>query len=135
MDTNSWAWLLAAGLVVGLAGGAWLAARMSRTRHHRALRRATRGMEHKLGELSEQLRAVPARSQTDIEQLRQTHQREMKALNAEPDAAVARAEQRLLAAYEELDRMRHQLMGAHAPTEPAALGDGFAPTQPFPRQM
>ena len=135
MDTNVWMSLLGLGLLVGVCAGGWAAMRLLRMGHQRDLQRVTKGLDQRMSDLAEQLRTANARSQTELEQLRQAHARQIQAVAAEPQAAVARAEQRLLAAYEELDRMRHQLVGAHAPTEPAPLGDGFAPTQPMPRGL
>ena len=96
----------------------------------RAAARDPGALQKQNAALADQLRAAPARAQAELEQLRQAQKRQLLAAQAEPQAAATRAEQRLVAAYEELDRLRRQLAGA-AHTEPSELGDGFAPTQPM----
>ena len=130
MDANTGWWLVGSAGVVGAVVGGWVVQRIARFRHSRALLRATDALQKQNAALADQLRAVPARAQAELEQLRQAHKRQLLAAQAEPQAAATRAEQRLVAAYEELDRLRRQLAGA-AHTEPSELGDGFAPTQPM----
>ena len=130
MNTNGWWWLVAAACVAGGVAGAWAMLRLARFRHGRAMVRATEGLQKQIAALTDQLRAAQARSQSELEQLRQSHKRQLLAVQAEPQAATTRAEQRLVAAYEELDRLRRQVAGS-AHTEPADLGDGFAATRPM----
>ncbi len=131
MDVNTgWWWPVGSAAIVGAAMGAWVMQRIARFRHGRALLRATDALQTQNASLTDQLRAAPARAQAELEQLRQAHKRRLQAAQAEPLAACARAEQRLMAAYEELDRLRRQVAGAPN-TEPSDLGDGFAPTRPM----
>ena len=130
MDTNAGWWLIGTAGVVGAVVGGWVVQRIARFRHGRALLRATEALQKQNAALADQLRAAQARAQGELEHLRQAHKRQLLAAQAEPQAATARAEQRLVAAYEELDRMRRQLAGT-ANTERSELGDGFAATRPM----
>ena len=130
MDANTVWWLVGSAGVVGGVLGGWVVHRIARFRNNRALLRATDTLQKQNAALTDQLRAAPARAQAELEQLRQAHKRQLQAAQAEPQAATARAEQRLVAAYEELDRLRRQVAGAPN-TEPSGLGDGFAPTRPM----
>ena len=132
MITESW-WLLALGLVLGAGVGGWLLLRASEARNERRMQAAMEGLRQKNVALSDQLRAAQARTEAELKKLRESHKRQIQTLDAEPKAALVRAEERLLAAYDELDRMRADHNRAGAPTEPAELGDGFAPTRPFAR--
>ena len=135
MTTNEWGLLLGLGLLFGATAGAWVALRVARLRHKRKLQRATDGLRQQSAALADQLRGAQARADSELAQLRQSHKRQMAAFDAEPQAAVARAEQRLNAAYAEIDRLRRQLGGADVPTEPAELAHGFAATRPMPRNL
>jgi len=130
MDANTGWWLIGSAAVVGAVLGGWVMLRIARFRHGRALLRATDALQKQNAALADQLRAAPARAQAELEQLRQVHKRQLQAAQAEPQAATARAEERLMAAYEELDRLRRQIAGAPN-TEPSDLGDGFAATRPM----
>ncbi len=130
MDANAGWWLVGAAASVGAVAGGWVMLRIARFRHGRALLRATDALHKQNAALTDQLRAAPARAQAELEQLRQAHKRQLQAAQAEPQAATARAEQRLVAAYEELDRLRRQVAGVGS-TVPSDLGDGFAPTRPM----
>jgi|GEM_PF-1582195 len=130
MDANAWWWLVGSAGLVGAALGGWAVQRIARFRNSRALLRATDVLQKQNAALADQLRVAAARARAEVEQLRQAHKRQLQAAQAEPQAATARAEQRLVAAYEELDRLRRQVAGAPN-TEPSGLGDGFAPTRPM----
>ncbi len=130
MDANTGWWLIGSAAVAGAVLGGWVMLRIVRFRQGRAVLRATDALQKQNAALSEQLRTATARARAELEQLRQAHKRQIQAAQAEPQAATARAEQRLMAAYEELDRLRRQVAGA-ANTEPSELGDGFAATRPM----
>lgn len=133
MTNNGWWWLLALGLAVGAAVSGWLTLRLSKARNEQALKRATDTLQQQNAKLLDQLRSAQSRTAAELEQLRQSHKRQMTSVDAEPRAAAARAEQSLKAAYAELDRLRGQILGAAEPTEPVVMADGFAATQPMPR--
>ena len=78
--------------------------------------------------MAEQLRTAQSRAQADLEQSRNVFKRQLAAAAAEPRAALERTEERLKAAYAELDRLRR--MGA-PDTGSAELTDGFAATRPM----
>jgi molecular chaperone GrpE (heat shock protein) len=130
MDASTAWWLVGLAAVLGAVIVGWVVQRIARFRHGRAVLRATDALQKQNAALADQLRAAAARAHADLEQLRQAHKRQLQTAQAEPQAATARAEQRLVAAYEELDRLRRQVAGA-ANTEPSDLGDGFAATRPM----
>ena len=130
MDANAGWWLVGMAGVVGAVVGGWVMQRIARFRNGRALLRATDALQKQNAALADQLRAAPVRALAELEQLRQLHKRQLQGAQAEPQAATLRAEQRLMVAYEELDRLRRQLAGA-GNTERSELSDGFAPTRPM----
>jgi hypothetical protein len=73
------------------------------------------------------------RAQTELEQARNSFKRQLAVVADEPRAAAARAEERLRAAYDELDRLRRS--GAPPDTATAELSDGFAATRPMREGM
>ena len=84
--------------------------------------------------LAEQLRTAEVRSQADLEQSRNSFKRQLAVMAAEPRAALERAEDRLKAAYAELDRMRGN-HSAGPDTGSSELSDGFAATRPMREGM
>ena len=130
MATNTWWILVAVGLMVGLVGGACATLRFARARFDAQLKRVTEDLHQRHAAMAEQLRTAQVRSQTELEQSRNSFKRQLAVMAAEPRAALERAEDRLKAAYAELDRLRGK-------TEPARpeLSDGFAATQPMHKGM
>jgi hypothetical protein len=128
MSTNGWWVLIGVALAVGAVAGAWAMLRFARMRFDRQLRHATEELQQRHAAVAEQLRTVQARAQADLEQSRSAFKRQLAVMAAEPRAALERTEERLKAAYAELDRLR----GASAPdTGSAELTDGFAATRPM----
>jgi ElaB/YqjD/DUF883 family membrane-anchored ribosome-binding protein len=129
MSTNAWWVLIAAVLVIGVIGGAWAALRFARSRFESRLKRLTEELHQRHAATAEQLRTAQVRAQTELEQSRNTFKRQLAAVAAEPRAALERTEDRLKAAYAELDRLRGK--GTAADTGSAELTDGFAATRPM----
>jgi uncharacterized membrane protein YccC len=129
MTNSGWWWGMtlggATGIVVGLLLG-WL---LARRRHAAQLRRASDEMEKKLAFGADQVRAVQARSQADLDQARAGFKRQLAAASEAPVAAMKQAEERLRAAYDEIDRMRRAALAAD--TGSSELSDGFAATRPM----
>jgi hypothetical protein len=128
MSTNGW-WLLAGvALVLGVVAGAWAALRFARMRFDKQVRRATDEMQQRNAALADQLRTAQARAHAEIEQSRYSFKRQLAVMAAEPRAALERTEERLKAAYAELDRLRGK---GEPDTGSAELTDGFAATRPM----
>jgi len=128
MSTNGWWVLIGVALVAGVVAGAWAMLRFARMRFDAQLRQATDEQHQRHAAVAEQLRTVQARAQADLEQSRNSFKRQLAVMAAEPRAALERTEERLKAAYAELDRLR----GKGAPdTGAAELTDGFAATRPM----
>lgn len=128
--TNSGWWLGVAlgggiGTVVGLLLG-WL---LARRRHAEQLQVATDEMAKKLAFGADQVRAVQARSQADLDHARAGFKRQLAAASEAPVVAMKLAEERLRAAYDEIDSMRRAALAAN--TGSSELSDGFAATRPM----
>jgi ElaB/YqjD/DUF883 family membrane-anchored ribosome-binding protein len=92
------------------------------------LRHATEELHQRNAAMAAQLRTAQTRAHADLEQSRNSFKRQLAVMAAEPRAALERTEERLKAAYAELDRLR----GKGAPdTGSAELTDGFAATRPM----
>ena len=128
MSTNGWWVVIGIALVAGVVAGAWAMLRFARMRFDAQLRHATDELHQRHAAVAEQLRTVQARAQADLEQSRNSFKRQLAVVAAEPRAELERTEERLKAAYAELDRLR----GKGAPdTGSAELTDGFAATRPM----
>ena len=123
-------WMMVLTLVVGVLLGGFAAFRLMRRGFDASLRRATQGVQQQHAQLIDQLRAAQTRAQSELEQSRSHFKRQLASAGAEPRAAAARAEERLKAAYEELDRLRARIEGPVTAPNPD-LGDGFAATRPM----
>ena len=128
MSTNAWWGLVAAALLIGLIGGAWATLRFTRSRFESRLRRVTEELHQRHAATAEQLRTAQVRAQTELDQSRNSLKRQLAVVAAEPRAALERAEDRLKAAYAELDRLRGK---GPVDSGPAELTDGFAATRPM----
>lgn len=129
MTMNMW-WVWVAGaLAAGAIGGGWLALRIAMERQRKAMHRRAEEMHQKYVGTIEQLRASQVRAQSELEQARASFKRQLAVVAEEPMAAVARAEERLRAVYDELDRLRRG--PAAADSSHAELSDGFAATRPM----
>jgi molecular chaperone GrpE (heat shock protein) len=129
MTTEIWWVLVVVALLLGAAAGSWFTFRFARRRFASRLRRATEELQQRHAASAEKLRAAQLRAQTELEQTRNSFKRQLAVVAAEPRAAAARAEERLRAVYDELDRLRR---GGGAPdTGSADLAEGFAATRPM----
>jgi len=118
---------LAAALLVGAGAGFWAATALAHRRLKVQVRRAADALKQQHSAVVDGLRGAQTRAQTELEKTRAGFKRQLDSAAAEPRAAAARAEERLLAAYAELDRLRR----GGGPTSPAELSDGFAATRPM----
>ena len=100
----------------------------ARMRFDKQVRRATDELQQRNAAMAEQLRTAQVRAQAELEQTRNSFKRQLAVMAAEPRVALERTEERLKAAYAELDRLR----GKGGPdTGAAELSDGFAATRPM----
>ncbi|MEO8808410.1 MAG: hypothetical protein ABI433_20185 [Burkholderiaceae bacterium] len=127
MTTQTWWMALAAAALVAAVAGFWAATALAQRRLKAQVRRAAETLRQQHSAVVDGLRGAQSRSQAELEQTRAGFKRQLDAAAAEPRAAAARAEERLLAAYAELDRLRR----GGGPTSPAELSDGFAATRPM----
>jgi outer membrane protein TolC len=130
MSTTAWWILVGAGLLLGVAGGGWMALQIAGKRFDARLKRASEEIHQRHVAMGEQLRAANVRAQVELEQSRSAFKRQLAAMAAEPRAALERSEDRLKAAYAELDRLR----GKSEPERPE-LSQGFAATEPMQKGM
>ena len=129
MEVNMvWVWVAAA-LVAGVVGGGWLMLRVALRRQGGTLRRRADERHQKYAATIDQMRAGQVRAQTELEQVRTSFKRQLAVAAEEPMAAVARAEERLRAVYDELDRLRRGKAARDSMS--AELTDGFAATRPM----
>lgn len=129
MTANEW-WMVVGGAVVfGAGAGGVLAARIQHSRVAAQMRRLTAEMEQRHAVTAEQLRTAQAAARREFEQERAAFKRQLAQAVEAPRAAAARAEERLRAAYDELDRARVATRGPALST--ADLADGFAETRPM----
>ena len=128
MSTNAWWVLIGMALLLGGCTGGWAMLRYARMRFNAQLRRATEDLHQRNAAMTEQLRTSQVRIQAELDQSRNSFKRQLAVMAAEPRAALERTEERLKAAYAELDRLRSK---ATSDTGPAELVDGFATTRPM----
>jgi hypothetical protein len=132
MSTNVWWVLIGVAVALGGVAGGWAMLRYARMRFDAQLRRTTEDLHQRNAAMTEQLRTSQARIQAELEQSRSSFKRQLAVMAAEPRAALERTEERLKAAYAELDRLRGKAAGE---TGPAELTDGFAATRPMREGM
>ena len=132
MDMTGWATTVAVGVGGALLGAslAWrvLAARAT-TRHARLVTAA----REQLVSSTQNLRAVNARIQADLEKEKTASRQREMALTAEQRASVTRLEGQLRFAYAEIDRLNAAGRGGTLPGDGVTDGQGFALTRPFER--
>jgi hypothetical protein len=122
-----WLVALVAAVLVGAGAGFWAATDLAKRRLKAQVKRAADALRQQHSAVVDGLRGAQVRAQSELEQARAGFKRQLDAASAEPRAAAARSEERLLAAYAELDRLRR----GGAATGPAELSDGFAATRPM----
>jgi hypothetical protein len=132
MDLTGVATTVAVGVSGALlgAGVAWriLAVRAS-ARHARLVNAA----REQLSASTQNLRAVNARLQADLEKEKTASRQREMALGAEQRASVTRLEGQLRFAYAEIDRLNAAARGGALPGDGVTDGQGFALTRPFER--
>ena len=133
MTASEWWVMVGVALVLGAGVGGWAAARVQRKRLAARVRRVTVEMEQKHAVTAEQLRSAQANAKREFEQERGSFKRQLAQAVEAPRAAVARAEERLRAAYDELDRLRGSAQGTDLSS--ADIADGFAATRPMRQGM
>lgn len=133
--SNGWWWSLGTAAALGGVAGGWFMVRIKQFQHGRDSQRAIDSLQKQNATLAEQLSSAQTSAQIELEHLRQSHKRQRAPAQSGPDAAGAQAEQRLLAAYDELDRLRRQIASDGPQTVSSELNDGFALTQPMYDRM
>ncbi len=108
---------------------AWLTPRVVNARHAALKRGSTNQRQWKFASTTGQLRTAQVRTHTELEQARNGFERQPAAVAEQARAAAARAEERLRAACEELDRMRRGSTLKRTPGSETT--DGFAVTRPM----
>lgn len=116
--------LLGAAFALGAVLGGLFTMRVTQARFEVKLRDAGAELTKRHAAATNELRAAHVRAQGEVEQMRASCNRQLVAAREGPRAAVQRAEERLQAAYAELDRLR----AASSRAQPAAT-HGFAPTE------
>ena len=116
--------LLGAAIALGTVLGGLIAVRFMQARLDVKLENAGADLTKRHAAATNELRAAHMRAQGELEQMRTSFKRQLVAAAEGPRAAVQRAEERLQAAYAELDRMR----AAASRAQPAGA-HGFAPTE------
>jgi branched-subunit amino acid aminotransferase/4-amino-4-deoxychorismate lyase len=129
MTTNEWWMLVGLALVLGGGVGGGLAWRVSNAGHAARLRQSNDALQQKFAATIDQLRASQSRTKAELDQTRTDFKRQLAAATDEPRAVAMRAEERLRAAYDELDRLRRA--GPPPDSGTAELSDGFAATRPM----
>ena len=121
--------LMLIALLAGAGAGAWIVHRVLRRRFDTKLHEATEALQQQHSVVLDRFRAAHARLHTEHELQRAGTARQIAAATAEPRSTITRLQERLNAAYAELDRIRE---AAGAKPAPAKLDDhGFAATQPM----
>lgn len=133
MDMMAITTMLAAGLLGALLGGAlaWrLVSKRAAARHAGLVTTAREQIAASL----QNLRAVNARLQADLEKEKSASQARQVAFATEQRASVTRLEGQLRFAYAEIDRLNATTKGSSgAAGEGVTDGSGFALTRPFER--
>jgi succinate dehydrogenase/fumarate reductase flavoprotein subunit len=126
MSTNEW-WMLALCGSLGAVTGGGLTLVWARARFGARLRNAADELQRHAA-LVQKSKAALARLQTELDNSRGAMTRQRASRVTEPAVAIAQTEERLKAAYEELDALRRR---PAQDSEAAELTDGFAATRPM----
>jgi hypothetical protein len=132
MDMTGMATTVAVG-VSGALLGAGLAWRVLSVRAHARHGRLVNVAREQLAASTQNLRAVNARLQADLEKEKTASRQREMALSAEQRASVTRLEGQLRFAYAEIDRLNAAARGGAQPADGVTDGHGFALTRPFER--
>lgn len=93
------------------------------------LRSTADELKHQHASEAEELRSAQTRAQAELVQARALFKRQLASAAEGPRAAAMQAEERLRAAYDELDRLRRE---ADRKSKGRESNDGFAATRPMP---
>lgn len=107
----------------------WRAAQRSLTIK---LNRTASDLQQRHADEAKELRAAQARAQSELEQARASFKRQLSSAAEGPRAAALKAEERLRAAYDEMDRLRREASRVSKVESDADSNDGFAATRPMP---
>jgi hypothetical protein len=113
---------VAAAFALGVALGAAVAQRIARGRFAEEMMQVTEELSSKHANTAAELRSARARAQNEIELARLSFKRQLASAGDGPRAAVLEAEQRLVAAQQELERLRREAVPppkAAKPSRPA----------------
>lgn len=116
-------------MCIGIALGAAFAGRAARTRFDSKLRLTADEMKQRHASEADELRSAQTRAQAELVQARALFKRQLASAAEGPRAAAMQAEERLRAAYDELDRVRRESNRAAKGDD---ANDGFAATRPMP---
>jgi len=133
MDMMGIATTLLAGLIGALLGGvvAWRVIGVRAAARHARLVTAAR---EQVAASTQNLRAVNARLQAELEKEKTASQQRQVAFAAEQRASVTRLEGQLRFAYAEIDRLNAATRGpGGAPADSTTDAHGFALTRPYER--
>ncbi|HEX3141794.1 MAG TPA: hypothetical protein VHQ87_17190 [Rhizobacter sp.] len=133
MDIMGIATMLAAGLIGALLGAAvaWrVIGNRAKARHVRLVASA----REQVAASTQNLRAINARLQAELDKEKTASQQRQAAVSAEQRSSVTRLEGQLRFAYAEIDRLNAGKRGASSSVAEAVTdGSGFALTRPFER--
>ncbi len=118
---------LGAAFALGAVFGSLVTIRLARAHFEARLKNAGTELTKRHAAAANELRAANLRAQSELEQTRTSFKRQLATATEAPRLAVQRAEERLQAAYDELDRLRGT-SASQARTKPAAT-HGFAATE------
>jgi hypothetical protein len=130
MTTVSWWGLIVLALGIGAALGSALTWHAARSRFDSRLRLTASELKDRHATEADELRAAQTRAQAELVQARVLFKRQLASAAEGPRATALQAEERLRAAYDEMDRLRRESSRA-ARADPDAP-DGFAATRPMP---
>lgn len=132
MDVMGMASLALAGLLGAALGGAvtWRVIGVRASARHARLVTAAR---EQVAASTQNLRAVNARLQAELEKEKIASRQRQAAVAAEQRSSVTRLEGQLRFAYAEIDRLNAAARGGAMPADGVTDGNGFALTRPFER--
>lgn len=130
MTLEVWIILIVSAAIGGAALGAWMTMRVLKPRYTLRMNRHIQAYQQQHGATMDKLRAAHTKARLEIEQQRAVMQRQITAAVAEQRATAMRLEERLKAAYAELDRLRDHPLPLSAKASDKGK-HGFASTLPF----
>ena len=129
MTGDQW-WLEGiAAVLLGVVIGCAFTAYRARQRFEGRLRRTANELLQRHSIVADELRSSLLRAQTDLELARNEFKRQLATTLEEHRATASKIEEHLLAAYDELERLRATVRGS--PSAGPEHSNGFAATQPM----